>query len=271
MGFAVVGVVFGLFWGRRRRWVLYLTLTAATAFAFSQGPLWSLGEVTGHWKPWLTLSAHVPGFKQVRSVYRFAWFVQMSIVLLSVEGLVAFHALSRRVPPSMWRKLVTLLLVVVPGVILAAEVIPEPSVRGGVPNVGDNRKWINFVRDNVEDDRSILCLPFASGKSVSDYLMSTHWMYFGLKHEVPMVNGYSGFFPKDVLDLRNRINDKFPSGELLDEFVALDVDLIVVMRNKYSPQTMLATKSKEHRLEMVYEDPVGVDVYRVLPAIPWWP
>lgn len=271
MGFAILGIAYGLFWGSRRQWVLFMVLTAATAFAFSQGPRLSLGAITGDWKPWLFLSEYVPGFNQVRSAYRFAWFVQMAIILLSIEGLVAINAFVQMVCKASWRNAATCCLLVVPGVILAVEVLPEPAVRGGVPIVESHRNWIEFVKDNVAADQSIVCIPFASGTKVTDYLTSVQWMHFGLEHDVPMVNGYSGFFPQRVLDLRNRINKSFPSGELLDEFAELDVDLLVVMRKKVEPARMLATKSAKHRLVLLLEDPSGVDVYRLAPAMSWWP
>jgi hypothetical protein len=89
---AAVGIGYGLAFGRRRRWVLFLLLTAALAFALSQGTLLQIGE----WKPWLTLSQHVPGFAQVRSAFRFVWFVQMAVVLLAIEGLIACQAIRQR-------------------------------------------------------------------------------------------------------------------------------------------------------------------------------
>lgn len=88
-------------------------------------------------------------------------------------------------------------------------------------------------------------------------------MYYGLEHGVPMVNGYSGFFPKSYMQLRNFVNDELPSAQILDRFASENIEHVVVARKYCSPDIMLGMSTGEFRLILVYEDPIGIDVYRL--------
>lgn len=262
MGLAVVGIILGLVVGHRRRWILFLTLTGVFAFAFSLG----LNLDVFGWKPWQFLCQHVPGFGQVRSVYRFVWFVQMVLVLLAIEGLTGLHAACGKWFANHFTRTALTCLVILPGAFVAVEVLPEPTTRGGVPDIPANRQWIEFVKDNALPGKSIACLPFATGTGVEDYDITTRWMLLGLEHRVPMVNGYSGFFPEGYIALRDWMNANFPADRTLTDFAAYDVDLLVVSRNYCDPKVMLKLKTDALRLELMLEDPVGIDVYRLIPV-----
>ena len=262
MGLAGVGVIFGMAMGHRRRWVLFLTLIGVFAFAFSLG----LNLDVFGWKPWQFLSQHVPGFGQVRSVYRFVWFVQMAVILLAIEGLTGLHAACSRWFTNRFTHFALSCLVILPGAVLAVEILPEPTTRGGIPDVAANKQWIEFVKDKTVPGKSIACLPFATGTGVEDYDIATRWMLLGLEHRVPMVNGYSGFFPDGYIALRDWMNANFPVSRTLTDFAAFDIDLIVVSRNYCEPRVMLELKTDALRLELVLEDPVGIDVYRLTPT-----
>ena len=257
MSLAVFGAIFALIHGERRRWTLFLVLTAASAMTFSLG----LNLELFGWQPWQSLSENLPGFGQVRNVFRFVWLVQISIALLAVEGLAAVLAIcQRRIKASLLKPALTM-LVVIPGAILAAEVWPETAQRGGVPDVARHKGWTHFIRDNRAADRPIVCLPFASGNSIGDFDVTTRWMLYGLEHKAPMLNGYSGFFPKSYFELRNFVNSEFPSTDVLDKFTELNVQYVVVARKYCEPERLLATSGD--RLKLIFEDAAGVDVYRL--------
>jgi hypothetical protein len=259
---AVVGATSGLLWGQRRRWLLFLLLTGTLAMTFSLG----LNLDLFGWRPWQTLSENLPGVGQVRNVYRFAWFVQMAIVLLAVEGLAALQVICQRWFAVSFRKTALAVLVVMPGLLLAGEVWPKAAQRGGVPDVASHSGWTRFIRDNRTVGRPIVCLPFASGNSISDFDMTTRWMCYGLEHGAPMINGYSGFFPQSYLELRNFVNDRFPSTQVVERLAKLDAEYLVVARRYCPSDTLLALSTKTLRVELVYQDPVGVDVYRLVAA-----
>lgn len=255
---AAVGVGYGILRGRRKRWILFLLLTVVFAFVFSLG----LNLQVGEWKPWQTLCDHLPGFRQVRSVLRFAWFVQLAIVLLALEGLTAMIVLcSRWRHQSLHRVMLTVYIAA--GLLTACEVWPETPMRGEVPNLQQHLHWTEFIRDNTDAGRSVACFPFPPGGKIEDFETTTQWMYYGLRHDVPMVNGYSGFFPTQYVDLQRLVNSGFPSKQALEKLVDFHVQHIVVDRSYCASQKLLALSSETVRLELVLEDPVGIDVYRL--------
>lgn len=254
---AVLGVVTGLTIGQRRRWTVFLTLTALF------GGLLSLGyhlEFAGI-HPWEQLVETVPGVAQIRSVYRFAYFVQAAIVLLNIEGMASIQDRLLRFDSgsggTAWKRLG----LVAVGLLIAFECLPRPAIRGGVPDIERHRTWLGFVREQSNPNEAIACLPFAPGRRIEDYVQTTRWMLLGLEHRVPMVNGYTGFFPPEITQLRRDINSRFPAADLLVTLYERDVRQLVVLRHVYSPEEILALSSHEMTIELTLSDPVGVDVY----------
>lgn len=265
MAFAALGVVAGLWRSGRRWWIAFATLTGVVAFAWSQGPALSLFG----WQPWSFLMDHVPGVDQVRSVYRFAYFVQLAIVLLAVEGLAALTSfcvwLSRNRQSAWQGQLLVAAMLLPAAVLVAAEVLPQSGGRGGIPEVGQHHTWTAFVRKNAAADRPIVCLPMSGGSAVANYDITTRWMCYGLEHRVPMLNGYSGFFPPSYIALRQQVTQQFPSVDVIREFVRRDVQMIVVARIYCGPEAMRRLSTPETRVELILADPIGIDVYRLVP------
>ena len=80
---AIIGIVFGLRNPQFRRWASFLLAIAILAFSLSLGPNLRLGD----FQPWWWLSEHIPGFDRVRSVMRFAFFVQISVIIFAALGM----------------------------------------------------------------------------------------------------------------------------------------------------------------------------------------
>jgi len=258
IGAAVLGIATAFIPGPRRRWVVFLIATGAAAFSFSFG---GNIELFG-WKPWLSLSEVLPGLEQVRNVFRFVWLVQMAIVLLAAEGLAAVMTVCQRRVSGVWLKPSMAIFVVIPGVLLAAEIWPETAQRGGTPDVTRHAGWTEFLRENREAWRPVACLPFASGNSINDFDVTARWMIHSLEHGAPMLNGYSGFFPKPYLELRNFVNAEFPSNDVVSRFAELDVEYLIVARKYCAPEELLA--AVPDKLDLIFEDEeADVDVYRI--------
>jgi len=260
---ASLAVVCGLARRRSRRWTLFLGTTAGLAFLLSLGP----NLVINGWRPWWTLTAWVPGLSQVRNVFRFAFFVQMAVVLLAAQALHCMGTLSRaRIRSTAGRWCVRILIVVATGLMLL-DVRPDPMLLAEVPDAAAHAGWIDFVRRETPAGKAVACLPFAAGNRLADYETTTRWMYFGTFHGVPLINGYSGFFPGDHFRLRDSINREFPTADLLQRLADSGAELIVVERSGYPAETMRPASGPDTdsalRLELVLEDPAGVDVYRL--------
>ena len=87
LGLGLLGVFFALRRVEARRWASFLLLMAILAFLLSLG---TNLKVFG-WQPWWWLVEHAPGFAQVRNVLRFAYFVQIAIVIFAAMGLYGLY------------------------------------------------------------------------------------------------------------------------------------------------------------------------------------
>lgn len=260
---AALAVAFGLWRRRWRRPTLFLLVTAILAFLLSLGPHLRIRD----WHPWWTLTEVCPGFSQVRNVFRFAFFVQAVAVLLAALGLHGLCVLSRRMlPRGRWRIVATIALTTI-GLAAVLEIRPKTQRLATVPNAASHAGWIEFIRDQTPSGRSIACLPFAQGNKVGDFESTTHWMYYGTFHGVPLVNGYSGFFPGDSFELRDAVNEAldgaFPTREILDRFADADVEFLVVRRSVITADDLEGVWFDSVSIQRVFDDAVGIDVYRL--------
>ena len=92
---------------------------------------------------------------------------------------------------------------VVVSLLITFEAIPPASRLYAVTAAKPLPAWVMWLRDHDELEGALACLPFPAGSVTRDYEETTTWMYWGTFHGRPLVNGYSGFFPKPYLDLRN--------------------------------------------------------------------
>lgn len=225
---APLGLAVALFNPRRRRWGMFAALMGVFSFGLSLGTtVQFLDRVpfVGGITPYAILQAYVPGFSLIRSPFRFAMFVQLAVVWLSVELLAALHPacwLTRRgwitesergtLPSWMnslfgfgsddrvrWPVLIPLVLM---SLMFTLEVIPpvtrlyELPARRGIP------AWVQWLRDEAELGQAVAFLPFPRGNTAADYEETTLWMYWGTFFRHPLANGYSGFFPDHFIKMR---------------------------------------------------------------------
>ena len=226
---ALVGVVYGLRLAGSRRWAAFLFTLAALAYFLSLGPNLS---VFG-WHPWWTLAEIVPGIERVRSVLRFAFFVQMAGVIFAALGLVGVYRLcgDRLKGPTLklnlQRGVVVLAFVALldarpPNMVSSIEAgsaTTDPGVQSRfaqVVDIEEHRGWVDYVRENTPAGHGIACLPFPPTGRVEDYLRTSEWMYLGTFHGAPILNGYTTHFPEHYLSFRKEfLLGKFPNPEIL--------------------------------------------------------
>lgn len=256
---AAMGLAFAFPRRRHRDWRIFLATTALLAALLSLGPNLHIGS----WQPWLTLATWIPGVQQVRNVFRFAYFVQMSIALLAVAGLQDLVSVLKARAQRRWRRTAAILATLTCGSLSVLEIPPAPYLLAGVPNLAAHEGWTTFVRDHTPPNKAIACIPFAGGRGVADFDISTRWMLLGTKHSVPLVNGYSGFFPESYFAIRDAVQGEFPSASALETLAAANVEFLVVYRSHTNHQQVMSVESSMINPEYVYEDPVGIDVYRL--------
>lgn len=256
---ALIGIGFGL---RRRTWRRRTLLFVAIAIL---GVLLSFGLDLriGSWQPWRSLCAIVPGLSQVRSVFRFAYFVQISLVLLAAQGLYAIWLWkSARFGRTRWKRLFLVLQLLL-GFLMVFEVRPNRPLLATLPDVRTNADWIAFVRESTPPGSEIACFPFAPGNLVQDFEPTVRWMYFGTFHGLPLVNGYSGFFPQSYFDVRGLINERFPEEQVFDRLRELNVAFVVIDSSAYKRDLIDRVKQSQN-LEPAFESSSQIVVFRIV-------
>ena len=261
VGLAGLGIGLGLWRRRTRRWTLFLALTAGVAFGLSLGTNLKWGE----YAPWDLLSQKIPGFSQVRSPNRFAVFVQIASVLLAVQALHLLTVWSRS--RARWISLTIRSGVCLGAALVAFETWPKETKLWAVPDFESHRVWCNYLRAETPPGRAVLCLPMPSGTVVGAFEPTTNWMYFGTFHQVPLRNGYSGFFPEEETHLRGEMINPGVTPEFLDRIYESGVEFLIVDSKSQAkpPLAPLPRQGERVQLKPVWADSNGVQLYRLIP------
>ena len=188
--FALLGV-FGAWRSGRRRLTIYLILATILALLLSLGYNFRLGD----WQPYQLLRNNYPGFKQFRSPFRFALFVQLNLLILAAFGL---SLLWRWRPPTVRWLTATLLTLALPTQLY---IFPHDRLE---------EDWISWL--NEQPSGAVAMLPFPASGSAADHQSNAIAMLQALHHNHPLANGYSGFFPTAYRHLRNSMSS-FPSEQ----------------------------------------------------------
>ena len=189
----------------------FLLALAIVAFLLSLG----VNLQVGNWHIWTTLSQYVPGVSQVRSAFRFAYFVQIVVILLAAIGLdwlwncFRYQLHARSLSPWIFSvvlvALASLTMFELPP--LAVQLVGVPKMRAP--------EWMSFVKSNLKDGNGVLLLPYVHGATVRDFDVTARWMLCNVLDDIPMINGYSGFFPESHFRLQKAIDADPYSDETL--------------------------------------------------------
>jgi hypothetical protein len=251
IGLALAGLVWGLRFGPRR-WTAFCTTVLVLGLLLSFGP--GSGGLSLHG----LLAGSYPGFSQLRSPFRFVLFVQLMVALLAAGGLGAIWA-STQVPPT-WRRLLILCV----GTMAVSEIRPTKQILLPIPDLQAPLPWIAWVESETRPDDVFAFLPFPKGRDVGDYLESSQWMFWQMRHRRTMVNGYSGFFPKRFRELKGALRH-FPDAQSLERLVQHGVRYCVIVRGVFPRSVVETLAMPTHRLRWVFGDDVGkLDVYEVV-------
>ena len=258
-GLAAAGIGWGIASRKRRQWMLFCVTMLCVSFVLSLGP--SL-EIIG-WNPYMLLVKTVPGFGQARNVFRFAVFVQLSLVLLSVLGLQSVVELMERYAlPTSARRMAYFALILIAATAVT-EVLPARQQLYETPVYSVNHAWIDWLTGKTPANSVIACAPFPFKPDVVSYEREAIWMYWQTFHKRIMVNGYSGFFPKRFLDLKMEMV-YFPEPEIIDHLVHLGVTCCVVGRDSEYGERTRQYAGIDPRMELVFSDARSmIDIYRI--------
>lgn len=215
----LLGGLLGIVGAIQRKRVLFLLCVGMVSLALSLGTNLQIGD----WNIWDFLAGYVPGLAQVRSAYRFCYFVQIVSVLLAAEALhLGWQKRSTLVKP--WLKWpLTFLLTAALGW-MAMDPWP-PSMRLCVlPSTSES--WPSKLSSTT--DGAVLFLPMLSDGTVRDFEPTAEWMIQLLPTGKAMVNGYSGFFPESNLELARQIATNGMDKSMQKQLVSIGIRYVVV-------------------------------------------
>lgn len=199
--FALAGIITGLHQKRHRKWTIFLVVSALLAFLISLG----LNLEIGYWQPYELLREFVPGFSNLRSPFRIGYFVQIYLLLLATLALDW--------PEKRQYRIITLILF---GLLLL-EMIPRPARLTQVPPAIRTENLVGPA----------IFLPFPEDRATVAYADTASWMVSTLPRSIPLLNGYSGYFPSLHSQLKMLLVD-FPTPGSMAALRALGVRTILI-------------------------------------------
>jgi len=222
--FAVAGTVVAFRRRRYRREVAFLVAAVAVAGLLSFGAHLGVGSFNAY----AFIQAHVPGFQSLRSPFRLAALAQVLLVPLAAIGLDA-----------LWRRRDDAGPLIASFAVLMAlfEVAFPPQNLYDVPPT--NLAWVSYLDAQPGDD-PVAMVPFPTSGDVEAYEPATVWMLDLVDHR-PLVNGYSGLFPRQYDELEVAMGG-FPDPTSLSELHDRSVRWVVATRDWLNP-----TKDREMR------------------------
>ncbi len=264
--FAIVGAWGGLARGRRRAWTGFCLTVLGIAWLLSLGPRLELAG----WSPYVLLMDWYPGFGQIRSPFRFAVFVQLTTVLLAGCGLAELGRAVSRITAALPRRGQAVLA----GACIVAfagpafwETRPQRQTMFTPPTMQTQRGWIDWLQTNTASDAVIACLPFPTSGHVAEYEPTALWMYWSTFHRRRLVNGYSGFLPKEYAATKRQMVD-FPDRASIDRLRSHGVTYCIIPRSHLTRADIEGDATAGRHLQWRYgDDLAGVDIYFLLTEI----
>lgn len=206
---ALCGCIYGLRSKRYRRWTWFLLALLIAAAVLAMGPRLSWhGHGLYHF-----LAAWYPGYGHIRNLFRFAYFVQLAVVLLAALGLHGIATSMRRhhrygrVGAATW--------LIVAGGMLTLEAWPAEPRTWDWNNQLQESTWVRWLARGEQADVRLVCLPLAPNRSADAHAETTVWMVCQLWHFRPMVNGYSASIPDEYLAIESALTS-FPDRLSVD-------------------------------------------------------
>lgn len=226
------GMLNGLRQPELRAWTWYFSGTGSVAFILSLGSNspFDGGGLFTFLRDW------VPGLHELRSPFRFAILLQLSLVLLSLNGLARLGRM--RLPMT------NVMALCLAGSLAAAEnlSVPQPLA---APSFSLNAPWMTWLA-RQEERKIIGHVPFPQGLHVSDYQIETERMLAQITHHKPLINGYSGYFPPGYSRFQLDMASAFPSDFLLCFLgQVLNVDTLIIDRNWFHARQNQVARHEE--------------------------
>ena len=140
--------------------------------------------------------------------------------------------------------------------------IPPPKIQlVGVPSVF-SAEWKSYVKAHLKNGNGVLLVPYVQGATVRDFDVTTRWMLNTVLDDIPMINGYSGFFPESHFRLQNAIKADPRSDATLG--LLYDSNIQFVVLGNHTAVKAVAESDRRFELRAVFEDKKGTQVLELL-------
>ncbi|MEY3459953.1 MAG: hypothetical protein RL215_3110, partial [Planctomycetota bacterium] len=212
------------------RFLAALTLAAAL---LALGSRLRIGPV----KLWPVLAEYLPGVAQVRSPFRFGYFYQTSLLLLAAPGIALLHTKLVSQTPLRNHPRLQSIAILLTAIAISCESLPGKLQLIGVPNPARPPAWVVAARQHLPDGHALLILPFAPNASAASYEDTTRRMIHATAHHIPLVNGYSGFFPPAYYELQKQLQQPLTT-QLAQQLAAQNISAILSTSNHCTSQLL---------------------------------
>lgn len=202
----------------KKHFWLYLFILSF-AFLMSLGVRSKVFGISLNGYPYRFFYEWLPGFSGMRVPARFALIGSLA---LSVLGGIGVAALMGRIKQRGVVLSFTLLLGL--GILVDGWCVPL-QFKYFTAKPPPVHLWLK----DQDDVNAVIYFPIYEGKSV--HLEMNH-VYWSTYHWKKMVNGYSGFFPPELEDLKQELRS-FPSKETVDRLRQMGVNYCVINSGKY--------------------------------------
>jgi len=180
------------------------------------------------------LYRYVPTLRSLRVPARFDLIVNLALGVLAAMGLLKLRAQPGRVARFAGAAAIALLTI---------EYASSPALASVArPSLAD--RWLVTQTRGV-----VLELPLPRIEAMWPSRES-RYMYEGTVHWLPMLNGYSGFFPPSYLELL-AVMDRFPDSSVIDYLRQRGVSYIFVRGSLYDAQDRRELREALERIEGV--------------------
>jgi hypothetical protein len=213
--------------------IRFLTALALGSALLALGSRLQVGPL----KLWPLLTENIPGFAQVRSPFRFGYFYQTAVLLLAAPGLSILH--SKIIDRSLFRHKPRLqqATIFLAALIITCESLPGKLQIVGVPNTAQQPAWIAAVRQHLPPGHALLILPLVPDASAASYEDTVRRMIHATARQIPLVNGYSGFFPPAHHKLQKQLQQPL-TPELAQQLLVQNVSVILSTSNHTTNQLL---------------------------------
>lgn len=199
---------------------LFLLFFITVAAALSLGTNLKFGG----WQLWDSLTQLAPGMSKVRSAFRFGYFYQLAIVLAASLAINAVHrSQTTRRGASVLKP-----LSLIAAIVTSFEVLPllprsVPVPTSQVPG------WARTVAERLPSGTGALVLPYAPGSGVQDFELTIRLMISVSEINLPLANGYSGFFPQSHYDWQSLLHSPITARQLSESMLTQRVNTVVCL------------------------------------------